>query len=171
MAPEALMAGVHASIQAMENRMEQALTEQASALAKAIENLNVGKIPAQQRTFAQETRTEPAQGNTHPQGRPPKQDRTQQNTPPPNSSSRAHPHPGGRAEIDNEANALAARINFAMEEVRTPDPPSIRALRWAHRRYEIVLKFNNVEHAKQAEEESGEWLPLFDPELKVKVKL
>lgn len=82
MAPEALMAGVHASIQAMENRMEQALTEQASALAKAIENLNVGKIPAQQRTFAQETRTEPAQGNTHPQGRPPKQDRTQQNPPP-----------------------------------------------------------------------------------------
>lgn len=46
MAPQALMAGVHASIQAMEGRMERALTKQAHTLAKAIKSLKTWMTPA-----------------------------------------------------------------------------------------------------------------------------
>lgn len=171
--PEALMAGVHASIQAMESRTEEALTEQASTLAKAIESLSKQKAPPAQRTYAQSARSETAHdtaGAQHKAQKPPKQ----QQNPPPKALpelSLTQAIAGGNAELDSKAGNLADRINTVLKEVCSPDPPIVRGLRRIHRTGDIVLQFTETSHAAKAQEESHRWLPVFNPELKLKTKL
>lgn len=171
--PEALMAGVHASIQAMESRMEEALTEQPSTLAKAIKNLSKQKAPPAQRTYAQTARSETAQETASAQQKGPKPPKPQQNPSPKAlpELTLAQATPGGKVELESRAGILTDRINTIFKEVCGPDPPVVRALRRIHRTGEIVLQFTENAHAAKAQEESPKWLPLLNPGLKLKTKL
>lgn len=139
-APEALMAGVHVSIQAMEERMEEAPTEPASTLSKAIDSLKTNNVLMPHRTLTQATHHAPAQ---------------EANTIRPNSVKPAKAQPeltlsqaraDGRAEIDTKVSALAGHINFATQEVCSSDPPVIRALRCVHRTGDIVFQSSSAYH-------------------------
>lgn len=79
--------------------------------------------------------------------------------------------PGGTAELEARAAGLTACINFTLAETCSPNPPVVRAIRKIHQNGEIVLQFNNPDHARKAQEQSSEWPPLLNPNLKLKVKL
>lgn len=158
----------------METRMEEALTEQASTVATAIEKLNAGIISSQT-MFAQAVRAEQSPETSTPRTQAPSSWKTQTQTAPPPMALLeivlAQGKPGGKAELESKASFLAGRINFILAEACSPDPPVVRALRKVHRTGEIILQFNDHEHARVAQEQSPDWLPLLNPDLKIKVKL
>lgn len=136
------MAGVHASIQGMEAKMEEALTEQTSTLAAAIDRIATS-VANTQPSFAQAAKStrQPA---------PPKSQKPPKPTQPP-----LPPSPpefllpqvvrGDKAEMNTDAETLAARVNTAIQAVIPIEPPIIRAFKRVHQTGDIAMLFDSQE--------------------------
>lgn len=167
LAPEALMAGVHASIQEMEAKMEEALTEQASNLASAIKQI-AASVAATQPTFAQAARAT----NQAVQPKGPKQPRPEPPRPPVLPSlTLTQTVRGAKEEMKTDAETLAARINTAIKAAIPSSSPRIKAFKRVHRTGDINVFFETQDHLEQAAETANLWVPKFNDKLRLKTKI
>lgn len=168
LAPEALMAGVHASIQEMEAKVEDALTEQASTLAATIEKITAC-VAVPQPTFAQAAQADkPPARSTGP--KLPKQ--AQPPLPPALPDlTLTQVVRGAKAEMETDAEMLAARVNTAIKVAIPTETPRIKAFKRVHRTGDIHLFFETQDQADQAAATADVWLEKLSAHLKLKTKL